>query len=97
MTSLQQQTVTADEIAAALEYTPAYFLRLVPDLIENHGMPQRLPGRRRWSRIRVERWLSTYGDAADLPALRTLPAPVADERQRLHLAYVNPDMEGARA
>jgi len=92
MTTLHHSRVTTAEIAAVLEYTPAHFSRIVPSLIETHGMPCPLPSSRRrprvWSRPAIERWLAAYGDAArEQP--RHLPAPIEAERKRLHLAYVN--------
>ncbi|MFN7010071.1 MAG: hypothetical protein ACK4PN_08560 [Allorhizobium sp.] len=104
MNTLQNDRVAAAEIAAALDYTPAYFSRIVPNLIETHGMPHPLPSSRRrprvWWRPAVERWLANYGDAARGQAGRALPAPIEAERQRLHLAYVNDNAgqaAGARA
>ena len=101
MKTLPDDRVQAAEIAAALEYTPAYFTRIVPKLIEIHGMPYPLPSSRRrprvWWRAAIERWLMNYGDAVRSAQVPAMPAPVAAERERLHLAYVNPDMQGARA
>lgn len=103
MKTLHDDRVKAAEIAETLEYTPAYFSRIVPTLIEAHGMPCPLPSSRRrprvWSRPAIERWLANYGDAVRSPA-KSLPAPVEAERQRLHLAYVNDNAGqamGARA
>lgn len=93
MDSLHARRVTAREIAEALNYTPDYFSRLVPDFIATHGMPMPLPASRRrprlWSRAAIERWLDGYADAARQAAPASLPAPVEADRRRLHLAYVN--------
>ncbi|MCJ7993247.1 hypothetical protein J5N58_01370 [Rhizobium cremeum] len=100
MNSLQEQRVEAREIAAVLDYTPDYFSRIVPDLIQNHGMPHPLPSSRRrariWSRAAITRWLENYADrrAVAAAAADPLPADVSAERARLRLAY---SAEGAPA
>jgi hypothetical protein len=100
--TLMDKTVTAKELASALNYAPDYFLRIVPDLVANHGMPCRLPSSRRefrWSRPAVENWLATYHDAAGSRVILSgpdVPADIADIRHALHLAYAAP-AEGARA
>lgn len=100
MKSLHEHRVTADEIARALNYTPDYFSRIVPDFIMNHGMPHPLPSSRRhrrmWSRPAIERWLDGYSSAIAAHKPFELPAPVVADRERLHLAYVN-DNRGAAA
>lgn len=100
--ALSDQVVSAAEIAEALQYAPDYFLRIVPDLIQNHGMPCRLPSshaRHTWSRKAIENWLSTYHETAGRRvAAKTeevsLPADIIEQRAALRLAYAN---EGARA
>ena len=100
--ALSDQVVSAAEIAEALQYAPDYFLRIVPDLIQNHGMPCRLPSshvRHTWSRPAIERWLSTYHETGARRAVvqgreDALPSDIAQQRQALRLAYAN---EGARA
>ncbi|MVA33632.1 hypothetical protein [Agrobacterium vitis] len=87
MIPLHQQTIDAAEIAAALGYTSSYFLRLVSSLTDRHGMPQRLPGRKRWSRPAIEQWLKSYGATTTTPAQTTLPPTIAAQRQALHEAY----------
>ncbi|RXT29341.1 hypothetical protein B5P46_11710 [Rhizobium leguminosarum] len=93
--TLAENTVGAEEIAAALELTKEHFLRKVRTLTEMEGMPARLPGnarRPRWSRTAVSRWLDTYGDrkrAAETKA--EADEAVLANRQALHLAYVRPD------
>lgn len=100
--ALSDQVVSAAEIAEALQYAPDYFLRIVPDLIQNHGMPCRLPSshaRHTWSRPAVERWLATYHEegARRAPTYGqppALPDDIASTRSALRLAYAS---EGARA
>lgn len=93
--TLKDDTVGAEEIAAALELTKEHFLRKARALVEMEGMPARLPGnarRQRWSRTAVTRWLDSYGDrkrAAETKA--EADEAVLANRQALHLAYVRPD------
>jgi hypothetical protein len=98
--TLMDKTVTATEIASALNYAPDYFLRIVPDLVANHGMPCRLPSSRRqfrWSRPAVESWLASYHTATPrhLDTVE-IPQDIAATRQALRLVYAS-TAEGARA
>lgn len=100
--ALSDQVVSAAEIAEALQYAPDYFLRIVPDLIQNHGMPCRLPSshvRHTWSRKAIEHWLSTYHETASRRVAhpgreQELPSDIVEHRQALRLAYTR---EGAPA
>lgn len=96
--TLMEQTVTAEEIASALNYAPDYFLRIVPELVANHGMPCRLPSSRRqfrWSRPAVEGWLAGYHKTAPRRIDPVeIPEDIAATRHALRLAYAG---EGARA
>lgn len=93
--TLSENTVGAEEIAAALGLTKEHFLRKVRTLVAMEGMPARLPGnarRPRWWRDTITRWLDTYGErkrAAETKA--EADEAVLANRQALHLAYVRPD------
>ena len=88
--NLQQTTIDAGEIAAALGLGRATFMRKVDQLVRMDGMPDRLPGRKRWSRIAIETWIRGYGDrkaAQQIDASAT--TNIATDRARLRAAYVH--------
>jgi predicted DNA-binding transcriptional regulator AlpA len=88
--NLQETTIEAGEIAAALGIGRAHFMRKVRQLINFEGMPDRLPGRKRWSRVAIETWIRGYGDqkaAQQIDARST--TSIATDRARLRAAYVH--------
>jgi len=88
MIPLQQQTIDAAEIAAALGYSPNYFLRIVDKLTTSHGMPPRLPGRKRWSRPAIEQWLKSYkADTRPKISKAITFSPIDLQRAQLAAAY----------
>lgn len=99
--TLSASTISAEEIAAALDWTRSYFLRKVGDLVAYEGMPHRIPGSPRkggrWHRGAIESWLASY-DAKKRAALREEDEALAvsADRAALHLAYVNPSPIGGR-
>ncbi|MQB43360.1 hypothetical protein [Rhizobium sp. ICMP 5592] len=88
--TLQETTIEAGEIAAALGLGRPTFMRKVSQLVNEEGMPSRLPGRKRWSRAAIEIWIRTYGDrkAAQAVGARTA-INIATDRAHLRAAYVN--------
>jgi hypothetical protein len=88
--NLQETTIEAGEIAAALGIGRAHFMRNVRQFINNEGMPDRLPGRRRWSRIAIETWIRGYGDRKAAQKLdATSTTNIATDRARLRATYVH--------
>ncbi|WFS02188.1 hypothetical protein [Rhizobium tumorigenes] len=89
MTPLTETTIEAGEIAAALGWKPETFLRKVSGLVKTEGMPERLPGRRRWSRLAIERWIGTYADRAARQRDSARAATnIATDNARLRGTYV---------
>jgi len=93
---LKDNIIEAAEVAQALGWTRPYFQRKRTELMLEHGMPSPLPGKRlcRWHRDGIDAWLKDYGTRRT-HALMTdgKTDRVSIDRSRLHLAYVNPDME----
>lgn len=102
--NLNEITIEAHEIAAALGLKKETFLRKVEGLVKTEAMPSRLPGRRRWSRLAIEAWIRTYSDrvAAQRSGARAT-INISTDRARLRERYVNEgpklvvDNTGARA
>lgn len=87
--NLQETTIEAGDIAAALGLARATFAKKVKRLIKTEGMPAPLPGRRRWSRAAIETWILGYGDRKTaLQADAQVTRNIATDRARLRAAYV---------
>lgn len=86
--TLKETTVDAGDIADALGLTKSVFMRKVTVLVEHEGMPERLPGRRRWSRIAIEVWLRSYGaKKTDAIVAERTARSIDTDRANLHAAY----------
>lgn len=79
---------TADEIAARLGWSRAYFLSRRARL-EADGFPAMLPGRfGRWSRAAVDGWFLNHEEIKRIAgANRNQPVRIAWDRQRLTELY----------
>jgi len=87
--NLQETTIGAADIAAALGLARATFAKKVTRLIRTEGMPAPLPGRRRWSRTAIDAWIVTYGDRKTTQQLDArVTRNIATDRARLRAAYV---------
>ncbi|MBB3386016.1 MULTISPECIES: hypothetical protein [unclassified Rhizobium] len=87
--NLQETTIGAADIAAALGLARATFAKKVVRLIKTEGMPAPLPGRRRWSRTAIDAWIASYGDRKltqqlEARAIRS----IATDRAQLRENYV---------
>ncbi len=57
---MEALTYTMKEVAELLGINVSTFRNRLGDLVAKHGMPMRLPGRRRFSRRAIDQWIDRY-------------------------------------
>ena len=81
---MEALTYTNADVAGLLGLSVSTFRKRARGFSERHGMPMRLPGRKRFSRRAIDLWISTYHGTPERVAADG-PAVQHNQRLRLHL------------
>lgn len=74
-----QDIILIDELATALGSSPRSLKRNWLSMHERHGFPRKLPGLWGWSRLAVEAWVRSGGQAPYMPDNENVPTDPATE------------------
>ena len=85
---MEPLTYTVQEVADLLGIKVATFRNRFDDLVSKHGMPMRLPGRRRFSRRAIDQWIERYNGPVRVQEM-TGTAIQHNQRLRLLIASGN--------